>query len=51
MEDSFKANGLTIIWMEWEFIHGQMEGATWESIRMTKNMVMEYINGLMADYI
>jgi hypothetical protein len=51
MAGNFKENGSTIIWMAWEFIHGQTEGAIWESIKTIKNMVMEYINGPTADYI
>lgn len=51
MEGSFKENGWTITWTEWESIHGQMADATWENIRMIKNMAMEFINGLMVDYI
>jgi hypothetical protein len=32
-----------------ESTHGEMGGRTMENTRMIKKMVMEYINGMMAD--
>ena len=51
MEDSFKENGLTTTWMAWVCTPGPMVDATWESIKTTKRMDMEYINGLMVGSI
>lgn len=51
MEDSIKDNGLIIIWMEWVFTHGLMEGAIWENTKTIRNTDMESINGLMEDSI
>ena len=45
MEESFKENGLIIIWKEWVYIPGLMVGDMKENIKTTKNMVMVYMNG------
>lgn len=50
MEDNFRENGSTTIWMEWVSTPGPMVDATWENIKMTKSMVTEYTNGLMEEY-
>jgi len=50
MEDSFKENGLTTIWKAWVCIPGLMVDAIWANTKMTRNMDMEYTNGLMAEF-
>lgn len=43
-----KVNGSTTTWTEWASTLGKMEDVIWASIKMTRNMVTESINGLMA---
>lgn len=48
MIDVTRANGSIIIWKGWEFITGQMEGATKGSTWAIKSMGLESIIGQMA---
>ena len=51
MGDSIKESGLIIIWREWEFIPGLMEGNMRESIKMIRSMDMVSIFGLTRENI
>ena len=46
-----RENGLIIICMEMEFIHGKMDGNMKDNISMIKNMVLEVMYGQMEGII
>lgn len=48
MADYMRVNGMIIIWMEWEHTLGMMAECIRECIRMTRNMAMEYMFGVMV---
>jgi hypothetical protein len=48
MGESLKVNGEETIWKEWESTHGMMVGGMKETIKMTRNMGLVFINGPMA---
>ena len=49
MEDSIKANGVTIIWKASVFIHGKMVESMRVSIKMIRNMDMAFTYGLINE--
>ena len=46
-----RGNGLIIICMGKEFIHGRMAESTKGIIKMIKSMVMELIHGLIVSFL